>query len=663
MRLCLILLALLPLLAVAAELPPADGLALVTRQLRELYLTVVPPANITATATALNADGAWPDVDYRSQQRSNWPTSLHLNRVQAMALAWARPETPAETKAALADAIHRALAYWAKHDLQCPNWWSNQIGVPQTLGIIALLLGDEMRPEETTYYTQTVLPRAKIGMTGQNRVWLAGNTLMGALVQRDAATVARAATVIFSEVVVSEKEGIQADASFHQHGPQQQFGNYGLAFANDIVKWAEVLRGSPWAMPAEQLAILRRYVLDGQRWIVWKDKADISACGRQLSPGSPVSKAKSVARVLAAMARVDPARAADYTAAPAGARVFWRSDYLVYRRPTGAATLRMCSTRTIGGESLNSENLSGYYLADGALYLYRTGDEYTDIFPAWNWRRVPGVTCAQEHGAMPKFHTITGKTTFVGGVTDGTTACAGLDYARDGVTAKKGYVFAGDTIVCLGAGIGATGDAPIATTLNQCLRHGPIRISTGGKIWEPGEEGQPLHPEMEWVEHDGFRYTFPQPQRVLLQYGPQSGSWRSVLDVTSVPKTPETRQVFVLGIEHDVRPKDAAYAYVISPAGTAPDVAVLANTPALQAVRVGTVVGIVFHAPGTCTIAPGRTLAADRPCCVLMDGDQLTVADPTHTLTALTLTLNGTTITVTLPTGASAGQSVAVQGR
>jgi len=38
-----------------------------------------------------------------------------------------------------------------------------------------------------------------------------------------------------------------------------------------------------------------------------------------------------------------------------------------------AATLKMSSTRVIGAELVNSENLSGYHTADGALYLYREG--------------------------------------------------------------------------------------------------------------------------------------------------------------------------------------------------------------------------------------------------------------------------------------------------
>lgn len=253
----------------AAE--PETGIDLVTRQfvenqLRERGIDVKDPKTapkVDALVASLGEDGAWGDIDYHSTQRATWPTGNHLSRVLQMAVAWSATGKPAE----LATAIHRALGYWLAHDYQCPNWWYNQIGGPQAMFTTALLLGDELRPEERTYFIQTVLPRAKIGMTWQNKVWLAGNTLMGGLLQRDDTLVKTAAEVIFAEMAVATKEGIQPDFSFHQHGAQQQLGNYGLAFAGEMTKWGDILRGSPWAMPSVKLEILRKYLLDGESWI------------------------------------------------------------------------------------------------------------------------------------------------------------------------------------------------------------------------------------------------------------------------------------------------------------------------------------------------------------------------------------------------------------
>ena len=69
-------------------------------------------------------------------------------------------------------------------------------------------------------------------MTGQNLADAAMIHLLKRLYYKDKKMVQDAVSSFLSVVkIVNEgKEGMQADMSFHQHGPQQQFGNYGLGF-------------------------------------------------------------------------------------------------------------------------------------------------------------------------------------------------------------------------------------------------------------------------------------------------------------------------------------------------------------------------------------------------------------------------------------------------
>lgn len=83
-------------------------------------------------------------------------------------------------------------------------------------------------------------------MTGQNKVWLAGNVLVRALLQEDKELVRQARDTIVSEIVTGQTEGIQPDWSFHQHGTQQQFGNYGLAFLASMSFYSGVLPELQW---------------------------------------------------------------------------------------------------------------------------------------------------------------------------------------------------------------------------------------------------------------------------------------------------------------------------------------------------------------------------------------------------------------------------------
>lgn len=675
---------LLPTSAAMAA-PPASNpmLEQVKRQFREFHLKNDPVdvKHALASARSLGEDGSWPDIDYASKDRSGWPPKDHLSRLLTMTRALvASGHLGDENRQTLADSIDRGLAFWRQHDFMCPNWWHNRIGAPTTLGRIALLLGNRLQPEDFEYITRTTAARSRIGnSTAQNRVWLAGCTLTNGLLLNDKEQVARAAATIFAECAISPgKEGIQSDFSFHQHGSQLQFGNYGLSLAGDQIQWMVILRGTPWAMSSSQMETLRKYLLEGENWIVWRGAMDISCCGRAFAPGVCASKGTRLAQLMQTMADFDTAHSDAYGAflkrnAAAGTndligcRYFWRSCYFVSRQKHWSFSIKMSSRRVKGSESLNGQNLSGYYLGDGATYLYGSGNEYTDIFPLWDWWMLPGVTCPRGKGPLPRFGSYQLATDFAGGVTDGQNGCAALDYVRDGLKAKKAWFVGPDRLVCLGSGV--TADAaitvPVVTTLNQCLLDGSVRIFDG-KRETTLENGTHSYDDLQWVEHDGFRYTLAGSQHVTLCCERRTEGWEKVLKTANTPEGKATGEVFSLAIQHGTGPADGSYAYCVSPAATGPpDFTILSNTPALQAVSFADrLVEVVFHGPGRLEYAPGRSVATASPCLVMIDlagaGPVVTVADPVQKLASLDLEIDGKKRTVSLPTGQEAGKSVTV---
>ncbi|HWZ94960.1 MAG TPA: polysaccharide lyase family 8 super-sandwich domain-containing protein [Opitutaceae bacterium] len=648
------------------------------------------PTQALAYARSLKADGSWPDLDYASAARSAWPPRDHCRRMVAMAMVAAGGmDVSGDDRKRLLDSIHRAFRFWIRHDFQCPNWYDNEISIPKLIGTCALLLGENLAPDEYAYATQISLARYGIGKAGQNKVWLAENTLIRGLLQGDEALVNQAAPTIWNELHVSMEEGVQPDYSFHQHGPQQQFGLYGLAFAAEIGRWGTVLQGTPWALPEDKLEVFRHYLLDGENWVSWRGAMDISSCGRHLMPRNPLDGAAETAAVMEEAAVFDPGSAPAYQAFAArnqpgvpndlvGNKYFWRSDYMVHRTGEFAATLKLSSKRVVGTEMVNAQNLSGYYLADGALYLYQSGGEYTDIFPVWDWRKIPGVTCAQTE--LPAFKTTLVQTDvpglefktssvpsdFVGGVSDGTNGCAALDYARDGVVAKKAWFFGANFVVCLGAGISGEARAPIVTTINQCLLRGSIRLQQNGKVKSLQAAGGTSLAKVEWVEHDGWRYVFPGGTPAHLKAGRVTGNWKKVFANPDTPKGDVTENVFTLWLDHGKAPQDASYACVIMPAGEKTTAAVVANTPEVQAVKIDQALfGAVFWQPGKVELADGLLAWVDQPCIVLVDTDMRAawISDPTQKLASIRLQVGELVQTVTLPTGGEAGRSVAVNIR
>ena len=98
-----------------------------------------------------------------------------------------------------------------------------------------------------------------------------------------------------SEIRTGGKEGIKDDWCFHQHGPQQQFGNYGLAFVTTMSLFSGLLSDTSLEFSEEQLNVIASLIDNGYRWIILKGKMDISAMGRQLFEDAQIHKALSMA--------------------------------------------------------------------------------------------------------------------------------------------------------------------------------------------------------------------------------------------------------------------------------------------------------------------------------------------------------------------------------
>ena len=645
----------------------------------------------------LREDGSWPDVDYADATRGGWRTYRHVSRTLAMAQAYKQPGHPLAGDAQLRAAIIKALAHWTEKNYVNPNWWYPQIGVPMTVAPILVLMGDEVPSELSDATLQRVLSRSKMGMTGQNKVWLAGIAFLKGLLREDSGLMTQARETIFEELRITTAEGVQPDYSFHQHGPQLQWGNYGASFGGDMIKWAGVFRGTDYALDRQQIAIVGRYLSEGLAWVLWHGRMDISACGRQIFRGCQASKGRGILRQLELMEGVDPGRAdvyraigaangPDATNAPTGHKHFWRSDITIHRRPTWYASVKMSSTRVIGAETCNSENMMGLHLGDGVTYFCRTGAEYEDLFPVWDWRRLPGTTCLQNaQSLVPNSKRCRGKSDFVGGVSDGVTA---MEYIRGSLHARKAWFFVDDAVVCLGAGIKCDDPEAVLTSVNQCVLSGPVTISTGRRTRELSR-GERSAGRLDWVHHDGIGYVFLEPQTATAGAATQSGNWRAI-HRRELAATVE-RDVFNLWIDHGPQPQNARYAYAVLPDVTveetqsfsdAPRMTVLVQTSSLQAVASadGRKVQAAFFERGRLAWGDDLSIEVDVPCLVMFDraanAARLHVADPTHRRKALRVRVTGrytgsavtynsrkreSEVTIDLPDAGLAGRTVTVE--
>jgi chondroitin AC lyase len=646
----------------------------------------------------LKPDGSWPDLDYADRTPGNWATSSHLSRLLSLAQAWRSNDLTIRTNLEYQTKLITALDYWLTHDFKNPNWWHNQIGVPRSLGEIILLLENETTPAQLTKAVEIVdrssLKKATKGtLTGANLVWLANNQVIRGLLEDSPEVVSEALQALFREIHIAGpgQEGIQADFSFHQHGPLLYSGGYGVVFTSDCARFVDFTRGTRFAPTREQLAVLERYVLDGQQWMIRGRVFDYGVVGREIvRPGKSARGLEAAVDCLAQLDRprreelkVFGARLRGEASVPPliGNRHFWKSDYMTHHRSGFFTSARMFSKRLANTDGFtNGEGKQSHHVADGATLLYRSSDEYRDIFPVWDWRKVPGTTVEQRSEPLdPNQVRSLGQTSFVGGVSDGEYGLAAMELARGPLTAKKAWFYFDDEFVCLGAGITCASTNPVCTSVNQCLRSGDV--SAAG--WTlPLANGEHTMDGVRWVEHDSVVYSFPANTRLKLKLGLQTGRWS---EIGPSGTAPISKEVFNLWIDHGPNVDGGVYQYTVLPgargaqAGRAlHQVKVVSNTPELQAVQHEDLklLAAAFRQPGKLAAGRGWTISVDQPCLTLLqdtaDGARLSVSNPENRPLTVNIRLDrklsgpgcsadqlrGTIVNLVLPEGEDAGRSV-----
>ncbi|MDO5582005.1 MAG: polysaccharide lyase family 8 super-sandwich domain-containing protein [Planctomycetia bacterium] len=511
----------------------------------------------------LQADGTWSDVDYKNKTPGNWRTMQHLNRAKILAA------DPATHKEAV-----RALESWLKMDPKNSNWWWASIGVPSTICDTFFLLGDAL-PKDLLAAYRPILDRSKPGMTGENKVWVAQIHLQKGILYKDPQMIREGCEQILSElrIVPFGTEGIQEDLTFHQHGSQLQIGNYGLSFFHDMVEWAHLLDGSSYQFTPEQIHLLDRLFWEMGRMVLYRGLFDYSACGRQIGINAASRKFNSLyGSAQALIPLLSKERQKLYKETMPGKRsvVVLRSAWypcsaFLIHRPLEDYyfSVRMCTPKIIGSETVNSENASGRFQADGSTFLMKSAKEYQNIMPYWSWRHIPGTTELQDDQPL-KARGIRNKSGFACGLAGDRCAIAAMKFVPDDLSAYKIWFCFPDRIVCRGFGIQSVKDSEVHTTIDQTALLGPVRIRKEGKEIEAGEGTTDLSGASS-VLHNGTEYTLPKKGSCFLKIGLEQGNIQTIN--AAEPSDPRSGKIFLLVCNHGKSPKGAAYDYRIDPLG------------------------------------------------------------------------------------------------
>ncbi|MEW2167686.1 polysaccharide lyase 8 family protein [Streptomyces sp. NPDC007084] len=393
----------------------------------------------------------WPDLVYADPDpdtdAESYGFSANMNasytRLATLAQAYSQQGTGLTGDSGLRDTILTGLDHL--HDevynatqTRYGNWYNWQIGAPQALLDVCVLLYDELSAARISGYLAAVdhfVPDSAVAAytgtsTGANRVDLCRVLALRGVVGANAAKVALARDAL-SPVFpyVSSGDGLYPDGSFIQHTTVPYTGSYGSVMLGGLGMLFALLAGSTWAVTDANRQIVFDAVEKAWAPFLYNGLVMDGVSGRAISRGvsaadpqgvqqddhlrghpilasivllgqgasstenarwrglvkgwmqrdyysPPLSNPSLGLTSLARLKGVQDDISVSAIAEPTGHRLFTSMARATHRRPGWAASISMADRRITYYETGNGENLRGWHTGSGMLYWW--GDTYAN---------------------------------------------------------------------------------------------------------------------------------------------------------------------------------------------------------------------------------------------------------------------------------------------
>jgi chondroitin AC lyase len=642
----------------------AQADAILSRYKQYLLKTIKPEGDVKQFMTSLNAGGQWPDINYQDTEKANWKNLVHLKRLRDLALVWESPGSTWFQNPQVWKTFSLGLNHWLDKRYKNPNWWHNEIGVPGYMRDIIILLRDKLTDPQLKAALEIMAQhRVQENAVGANLTWSADLGFHYGALTNNPKLMQLCRNLIIKEVRISIEEGVQPDFSFHQHGQRLQMYQYGRAFLWDNIRLAWELRGTSMAFPEEKIKILMDFALNGWQWMARGVHTVPGTMDRSASRLNALKSADLI-DLLPYFIALSPENKTAFDkfseiqkdkAALSGYRYYPYSDFTAYHDKDFSFFLKTISSRTLATESINSENLKGKLLNSGDTYLIRDGNEYFNLMPVWNWGCLPGVTAFNGADQIKRQQ-------FTGAVSDGKVGLTVMDYQLENkdksklLIARKFWAVSGKRVICLIAGLQATGISDVYTTLDQCRWRSDVTVNQENNRIRAG--AHELN-NVSWIHHAGFAYIPINPAAITLTLATVTGSWKEIN--ASETNAPVNEKIFMPVLHHGNLESGG---YLLAACKTPKEAAeiaarrewqVIRNDKEIQAVQFndGTLMA-AFYQAGTLRAQKVVTqLKIDQPCLVLIRNQEIWLSNPAFSAITVTLDLNHKRQKIVLPADGS----------
>lgn len=520
------------------------------------------------------------------------------------------------------------------------NWWQWELGIPKHLNDIMVLLYDDVPYEKRMKYLKAsqyfqpfaeysgVSPSASYSTSPDKRVSTGGNRidtsiisfLRGVLMEDKVQVIDGAKAVADVGEYVTTRDGFYKDGSFIQHGNVAYNGTYASVLFDGLGSVLWLATGTQFEVKDERIDNVYESILNGYKYLFINGGINDSVSGRATSRdnSSDISRGKDLLTSLSLLSigagkeyqdeiksliktvalennsyntidkisnKIAKAIIRDIinddsikTLKVEGTKVYGAMDRAVsINEKGGKFVLSMHSSRIANYETMNNENVKGWYIGDGMTYVYGTDSEtFTEYWPTVDRYHLPGVTNSlRERG--DKSGERRGQTTskaWVGGSCNGKEAFVGMDMIswNKATEMRKSYFMTDDGAILIAASNINSKDGEVHTTIdNRIIKDGKI-ILNGKEIKEDTVIENPQNISLNFNENykgENIGYKIVYAPQLNLKKETRTGSWKNI-GGTSTEEI--TKDYFTAYINHGKNPKKSGFAYIILPMYTQEEV-------------------------------------------------------------------------------------------
>lgn len=514
------------------------------------------------------------------------------------------------------------------------NWWQWEIGIPKKLNEILAIMYDEVPKDKKIKYLKAsqyfqpyakwsaFSPSASYSSAPHKRISTGGNRIDTSLICFIRGVLMEDRTQILdglnsvAEVgkIVTEKDGFYKDGSFVQHDNVAYNGTYATVLFDGLGMILELIDGTEFKIESPEINNIYDSILKGYSYLMINGGVNDSVSGRSISRdnSSEIERGRDLVSSITLLSSKAPKEyrndlysmikkivldnnfysvikkeskpkiknileniMADENIKPLkveGTKIFGAMDRAVYTNSKeGKVVLSMHSNRIANYETMNEENLKGWYTGDGMTYIYgKDSSSFVEFWPTVDMCHLSGVTNSinkmENKAGERREKPIVSPKKFVGGVETGDVAFVGMDFIswNNKTTAKKSWLMIDGAVLALGSNITST-DGEIHTTIdNRILKKGKIYID-GKELNKNATIKDSKNLTINFNENypdENIGYKIINSPELNINFTENKGSWKNIggtLDKEIV------KQYFSVYLNHGKDPKDETYAYVILP--------------------------------------------------------------------------------------------------